>query len=164
VFEKLEKPELKALPVEVFQISQWRKAKINIDYHLEVDGHYYSVPYKFARLQVDVRLRAMTVEIFSNQQRIATHARALPVPSRKGRHTTVAEHMPNATQARQVPFLGSRSASTLQPVESRTLDCLGRENGFVHRQCRQSNPRVQTTSGAGLPILFGVDAFGENLW
>ena len=98
LFETLDAPALRPLPAEAYRLASWRKAKVNIDYHIEIDGHYYSVPYKFARLGVDVRLTSITVEIFSNNQRIAAHARALLVPSRKGRHTTVADHMPKAHQ------------------------------------------------------------------
>ncbi len=108
VFATLEKPVLKALPVEQFQISEWRKAKINIDYHLEIDGHYYStgcspvrrldVPYKFVRESVDVRLTRNTVEVFSKGKRIASHVRVADLPKYRGRHTTITEHMPKAHQ------------------------------------------------------------------
>jgi transposase len=65
---------------------------VNIDYHVEVDGHYYSVPYKYARQQLDARLSQTTVECFHGSRRIASHLRSLS----KGRHTTLIEHMPRA--------------------------------------------------------------------
>ena len=63
---------------------------MNIDYHVEVDGHSYSVPYSLVKQQLDVRLRAQVVEIFHKGQRVAHHQRS-PL---KGRHTTVAVHRP----------------------------------------------------------------------
>ena len=69
-------------------------ARVNIDYHVEVDGHYYSVPYSLVKQQLDVRLSAQVVEIFHKGTRVASHQRS-PL---KGRHTTVAVHMPKAHQ------------------------------------------------------------------
>ena len=62
------------------------------DYHVEIDGHWYSTPYRLIRELVDVRIADKTVEIFHRGQRIASHARA---PNRRG-HTTIADHMPSA--------------------------------------------------------------------
>ena len=67
----------------------------NIDYHVQVDRHYYSVPYQLIHALLDVRLSATTVEIFQRGTRVWLHARSY-VP---GRHTTVAEHMPKAHRA-----------------------------------------------------------------
>jgi transposase len=63
---------------------------VNIDYHIELDGHYYSVPHRFVGNQVDLRITANTVEILLRQQRVAIH----PISSRKGHHSTLDEHMP----------------------------------------------------------------------
>ena len=62
----------------------------HIDYHVEIDGHYYSVPHALVRRQLDIRLTAHTVECFHRGQRVASHVRS----SRKGRHITATEHMP----------------------------------------------------------------------
>jgi transposase len=140
VFEKLEKPELKALPVEVFQISQWRKAKINIDYHLEVDGHYYSVPYKFVRESVEVRLTRYTLEVFHKGKRIASHARVADLPKHHGRHSTITEHMPRAHQRyrewspqRLVNWATQTGPSTAKVVQSILEARAHPEQGF--RSC-----------------------------
>ena len=66
----------------------------NIDYHIEINGHFYSVPYRLVRQQVDVRLTATTIEILSKGQRVASHMRR----KRKGAHTTLPTHMPKAHQ------------------------------------------------------------------
>lgn len=63
-----------------------------IDYHVEVDGHYYSVPYQLVTKRLEVRLTARTVEYFHANQRVASHLRS----SRKGRHSTQTAHMPKS--------------------------------------------------------------------
>jgi transposase len=94
VFVELDRPALNALPVDRYQFAEWKIARVGIDYHIEIAGHYYSVPYRFARQQVDVRFTALTVEIFHRGSRIAAHARSLL----KGRHTTIDAHMTPAHQ------------------------------------------------------------------
>lgn len=98
VFESLEKPVLLPLPVEPYVLAEWKKAKVNIDYHIEVDGHYYSVPYQHARAQVDIRLTQQVVEVYFKGRRIAAHRRVPDVIQYRGRHTTISEHMPKAHQ------------------------------------------------------------------
>ena len=94
-FDKIDKPALKSLPQQSYQFAAWKKAKVNIDYHIELKGHYYSVPYKYIRQKVDVRYNQRTVEIFTKGKRIASHRYS----SKKGKHSTLAEHMPKSHQA-----------------------------------------------------------------
>ncbi len=98
LFEQLEKPVLRPLPVEAYVLAHWKKAKVNIDYHIEVDGHYYSVPFQFARQQVDVRLTSNTLEVYQQGKRIASHRRLPDLLQHRGRHSTLSEHMPKAHQ------------------------------------------------------------------
>lgn len=93
-FLTYEQPALKPLPPMPYEYAEWRHARVHLDYHLDVDGHFYSVPHCFVRQAVDVRLTATTVEVFRKGERIATHRRS----SRKGSHTTLAAHMPKAHQ------------------------------------------------------------------
>ena len=95
VFVELDQPALKLLPADRYQYAEWKLARAGIDYHVDVDKHYYSVPYRFAKLEVDVRFTAVTVEVFHRGKRIAAHARSFL----KGRHTTIDPHMPPAHQA-----------------------------------------------------------------
>lgn len=95
-FETLDLPALGPLPTAPYQFAEWKKARVHIDYHIEVEGHYYSVPHPLVSRQVDVRISAMTIECFLNNQRVASHIRA--EEGRKG-HTTVAEHMPSPHRA-----------------------------------------------------------------
>jgi len=88
-FDELDRPALRALPANRYEFAEWKVARVGVDYHVEVVGHYYSVPYRFAREKIDVRLTAGTVELFHRGTRIASHVRNdLP-----GRHTTVDAHM-----------------------------------------------------------------------
>ncbi len=56
-------------------IAQFKRARVNIDYHVDYDGHYYSVPHRLVRQEVDLRVTAATIEILHGQQRVATHPR-----------------------------------------------------------------------------------------
>jgi transposase len=93
LFESLDKPALKPLSVP-YEYAQWKKARVNIDYHVDVDGHYYSVPYQLVKEHVDVRLTTTTVEILHKNRRIACYPRSAD----RGRHTTDPAHMPKAHQ------------------------------------------------------------------
>ena len=90
IFVALEKPALRPLPEERYCYSQWKKAKVNIDYHIELDHHYYSVPYELIHEQVEARLTASTVEVFREGKRIVSHRRSFT----RGGRTTLKEHMP----------------------------------------------------------------------
>lgn len=90
LFETLDRPQALPLPAQAYEYAEWYQAKVNIDYHIEIDRHYYSVPYRLLHEVVDVRLTATTLEAFRKGVRIAAHARS----SVKGTHTTLNEHMP----------------------------------------------------------------------
>ena len=117
LFEELDRPALKPLPTEPYVLAEWRARRVGLDYHVEIDRHYYSVPYRHAREQVEVRLTARTVEIFLRGERIAVHRRL----SGNGKHTTIPEHMPSShrryadwTVDRIRAEAGRIGASTLQ--------------------------------------------------
>lgn len=94
MFEDLDRPALKPLPTDQYLFSEWKKATVNIDYHVEVAGHYYSVPYQLVKKKVDVRMTSATVECFYHNKRVAGHRRS----NQKGHHTTIKEHMPTRHQ------------------------------------------------------------------
>jgi transposase len=94
LFEALDKPALRALPAERYQYGDWLTARVNIDYHVVADGHFYSVPYRLIQQPVEVRLSTSTVEIFHKGLRVASHARSrLP-----NKATTIDEHRPKSHQ------------------------------------------------------------------
>jgi len=90
LYLELDKPALKALPLNKYEFSTYKLCKVNIDYHVEVFQHYYSVPYQHVGEQVEAKVNEKFIEIYLKGQRIALHARS----SLKGRHTTLKEHMP----------------------------------------------------------------------
>src|SRR6266568_3926209 len=92
LLEDLDRPALKPLPAEPYVFAEWRARRVGIDYHVDVDKHYYSVPHRFARAEVEVRLTGRTVEVFARGERIAAHLRS----SGNHKHTTVQEHMPSS--------------------------------------------------------------------
>ena len=91
-FEMLDQPALKALPEQPYEFAVWKKARVNIDYHIEFGKHYYSVPYSLIHEEVYVRATQSTIEIFFKNRRVASHRRL----NVRGRHTTLAAHMPPA--------------------------------------------------------------------
>ena len=75
LLEELDRPALKPLPAEPYVFAEWRIRRVGIDYHVDVGRHYYSVPHRFAKAQVEARLTARNVEIFVNGERLAAHMR-----------------------------------------------------------------------------------------
>ena len=92
LFESIEKPALAPLPDADWEYAQWRRVRANLDYHVEVDGFYYSVPHALIRAEIDVRITARTIELFPRGQRVAAHQRRWGGP----RHGTDPDHMPSA--------------------------------------------------------------------
>lgn len=91
-FEQLDRPALQPLPDEAYVYAEWKKARVHIDYHVAIDGHYYSVPCALIKREVEVRITRNTVECFHRGNRVASHRRS----EQKGRHTTVPAHMPES--------------------------------------------------------------------
>jgi transposase len=89
-FREMDQPALKQLPVSHYELAYWKKVTVHLDYHVEVEGHYYSVPYTLVKKQLEVRYTKTTVECLYRNQRVASHLRN----EFRGRHTTIKEHMP----------------------------------------------------------------------
>ena len=115
VYEELDRPALKVLPEKRYEFAQWKKARVNIDYHIELAGHYYSVPYQLAHQEVLLRYTVTTVEILQHDRRVASHAR----DDRRGRHTTIREHMPK-NHREYMSWTPSRIIETAQKIGSET--------------------------------------------
>jgi transposase len=92
LFLELDRPALKELPAEAYEYAEWRPRRVGLDYHVDIDSHYYSVPHRLIREQLDARITAHTIELFRKGERVAVHLRG----AGRGRHTTVAEHMPSS--------------------------------------------------------------------
>ncbi|HUC63963.1 MAG TPA: IS21 family transposase [Stellaceae bacterium] len=92
LFEELDRPALAALPSEPYVYAEWRLRRVGLDYHVDIDGHYYSVPHRLLKEQIEARITQRTIELFHKGERVACHVRG----GARGRHTTLAEHMPSA--------------------------------------------------------------------
>jgi transposase len=114
LFESIERPALRPLPEADWQFAEWRLVRVGLDYHVEVDGFYYSVPHALIRAEVDTRLTERTLEVFHRGKRVAAHQR------RYGgrRHGTDPDHMPSAHRryAEWSPARFQRWAKTVGPA------------------------------------------------
>jgi transposase len=120
LFETLDRPNALPLPARPYEYAEWYKARVNVDYHIEIDHHYYSVPFQLLREKVDVRLTATTLEVFHKGERVAAHARSYV----RGGYTTLKEHMPPEhrsyaewSPSRFIHWAGKTGAATAQLVE-----------------------------------------------
>ena len=121
LFETMDRPAALPLPQRPYEYAEWYKARVDFDYHIEVDDHhYYSVPYQLLHERLDIRLTATTVEAFHKGERVAAHVRSYV----KGEYTTLPEHMPPEHQAyaewspaRFIQWAGKIGDATAQVVE-----------------------------------------------
>ena len=167
LFETVEKPALKPLPGEPYVYAEWKIRRVGLDYHVDIERHHYSVPYRFLRDEVEVRVAARTVEIFCKGERIAVHPRS----SAAGGQTTQPDHMPESHRA----FAGWTSAkilddaATIGPnaaqmckaiLEAKRCPEQGIRAGLgILRLARRHEPaRVEAACARGL--TFGVTSYG----
>jgi transposase len=155
LFERLDRPALRPLPATTFEYCEWKKVRLNIDYHAEVDHHYYSAPHPLVHEELEARFSATTVELLHRGERVASHLRSY----RRGGHTTVAEHMPKAHQkhlewspSRIVHWASSIGPKTQALVEAILAERRHPEQGY--RSClgilrlakRYGNDRLEAAS------------------
>ena len=136
LYETLDRPALKPLPAERYQYGEWKRARVNIDYHVECDHHWYSVPYTLTQQEVEIRATASTVEVFHKGIRVASHARS----HAPHRHTTFHEHRPKShqrylewTPSRIVEWSAKIGSATAQVVDRILASNRHPEQGF--RSC-----------------------------
>jgi len=122
LFELLDRPALKPLPAQPYEFAVWKKARVHIDYHVEFEHHYYSVPYALIHQEVELRATAETIEIFFKNRRVASHRRV----TAPGQHTTLTEHMPPAHQAYQewTPERFVHWAGNIGPVTTELIQAI----------------------------------------
>jgi transposase len=95
LFEQLDRPALRPLPTTRYELATWKPCRVNIDYHVEVDHNWYSVPYQLVHVRVEARATSTTVEVYLRGRRVASHARL----TGRGRYSTDVAHMPRAHRA-----------------------------------------------------------------
>ncbi len=120
LFETLDRPAMRPLPPRPYEYAEWKTVRVHMDYHVEIERHYYSVPYQLIKEQLQARITANTVELLHKGRRVASHLRS----RRRGGHTTVTAHMPRGHRAqaewtpqRLIRWAGQVGASTAALVE-----------------------------------------------
>jgi transposase len=117
LYEQLDRPALRPLPLRRYEHAEWSTPRVNIDYHVDVDRHFYSVPYQLVHQRLDARRTATTVELFCKGRRVASHLRSY----RKGGYTTLREHMPPEHQ-RYLEWTPSRILAWASKTGPRTAE------------------------------------------
>ena len=122
LFHELDRPALRPLPGAPYEYAEWRERRVGLDYHVEIEKHYYSVPHQLLKQKLWARVTAKTVEIFHEGQRVAAHVRT----SANRRHTTVRDHMPSSHRRyadwtpekirRQAERIGSNTAALVEVI------------------------------------------------
>ena len=161
LFELLDRPALRPLPAVPYEFAVWKHATVNIDYHVEVDHHWYSVPFQLVGRPCDIRVTAGVVEVFHKGNRVASHPRS----ARQRHFTTLVEHMPEAhrrhaewTPARIVTWAERSGPSTAGLVAAIMASRPHPEHGF--RSClgimrlgkRYGDERLEAAAARALAI------------
>jgi transposase len=168
LFEATERAALLELPAEPYVYAEWRRCRAGIDYHVDIHGHWYSVPSRLVREVIDARITEQTVELFHRGTRIASHIRS-PL---RGRHTTTPQHMPSAHRryADWTPARLMREATAIGPSTAALVERILHakphpEQGFraclgILRLVRAWGPeRVEAACQRGLDI--GARSYGS---
>ena len=147
LFAAIERSALRPLPAEPFDMSQWSRARVNIDYHIAFQANLDSVPYTLVQELVEVRATPTTVEIFHQGQRVASHLRG----SGREQVLTQREHRPKSHQAH------------LEWILLLAHGELGRADRTAHSAVIRTDPDREATSGDGLSILSGNHPAGRTV-
>ena len=183
LFAEIDRPALKALPTAPYQYAEWKKCRVAPDYHVEIADHYYSVPSRLIRQQLEARVTDTTIEILYKGVRVASHVRS----QARRRHTTIPEHMPSAHRryAEWTPARMRREAAKIGPATIALVDAIMKakphpEQGFracmgilrlarsygsarIEAACRRGNDIGATTYGSIKSILqHGLDRAYAN--
>lgn len=121
LFELLDKPALQPLPHTNYEYTEIAFARVNIDYHIEFEGHLYSVPFNLVKRKVELRVTERTIEIFDQGKRVASHVRSFV----RGKPSTLPDHMPRAhreylewTPTRIISWAAKAGPNTASVVDS----------------------------------------------
>lgn len=161
LFEELDKPALRSLPQRSYEFAEWKEPRVNIDYHVTVDFHHYSVPYQLVHELVQVRSTSTVVEIFYRGKRVASHVRSYY----KGKHTTNPEHMPKShrahaewTPSRVIAWGKSMGPQTGQLIEKVLVARTHPEQGFrsamgvIRLEKKYGKDRLENASRRALEV------------
>jgi len=139
LFLEIEAAALKELPKQKYEFATWKSMKVNIDYHVEIDKHFYSVPYKYCGSVVNIRVNSDTIEIFNSNKLIATHK----YKNNPGSHTTIDEHLPN--KHREYKKLNLEQINNLSTIKG----------GAIHELCKMIIDNT-TNKEVGIRFCLGI--------
>jgi transposase len=136
LFETLERGAMKPLPATPFEFAEWKECRVGLDYHVEIDKHYYSVPHALLKEKLWARKTARTIELFHKGDRVAAHVRS----SSNRKATTVAEHMPSSHRryAEWTPERLQSMAATIGPKTAILVEVVMREKTHPEQGFRSS--------------------------
>jgi len=157
----IDRPALKALPVESYTYAVWKLCRLGLDYHVEIDQHYYSAPYRLVRERVEARLTDMTVEIFHRGARVASHVRSAV----KRRHTTTPEHMPSAHRryADWTPQRIMTEAAVIGPAMIALIEAILKAKPHPEQGFRAAKGILQLAKSYGIPRLEAAAERGNDI-
>lgn len=147
LFDDLEAAHLKALPVDPYTFGEWQQCSVGRDYHVKVDDHWYSVPYRLVGEQVWVRIGERTIEVFHRDKRMAAHAKVAQAKAATAsctpgihRHTTTPDHMPASHRryAEWTPEKLVRQAKAIGPSTSALIAIILRDKPHPEQGFRAS--------------------------
>ncbi len=152
LFESIDRPALQPLPVARFVFAEWKKARVNLDYHVELHGHYYSVPFQLVGREIELRVTATTVEILYRGKRVASHARSHQTHT----SSTIPEHRPKShqqylewTPGRIIEWAGN----TAGPFTARLVECLLADRPHPEQGYRSAMGVIRLSRKYGLERL-----------
>ncbi len=152
-FEAIDRPVLRPLPAQPFELARWKKARVSIDYHIDVDRHYYSVPHQLVGREVEVRITAGIIECFHQGKRVASHPNVASHLIPNDHHTTLVEHMPKSHQAHR------------QWSPGRLLnwgESIGEATHQIVRHLLESKPHPEMSYRSCLGLMHLLRAFGKE--
>ena len=147
LFDGTDRAALKPLPAAPYVYAEWKECQVGLDYHVEVEKHYYSVPHALLRETVWARITARTIELFHHSNRVAVHVRS----SSNRNHTTVREHMPSSHRryADWTPERIQRRANEIGPKTSALIEIILRERTHPEQGFRASIGILRHASNFG---------------
>jgi transposase len=161
LYETIDRPALKPLPASPYEFAEWKKVRVNIDYHVDIDHSYYSAPHQLIHQELDARVTTRMVEIFNKGHRVATHIRSF----KPGKFVTEPAHRPAShqkylewTPSRIVQWANSVGPNTETLINKIIKSKIHPEQGY--RSClgvlrlgkRYSNERLEAAATRALTI------------
>jgi len=121
-FEAIDRPALRPLPHDAFELAEWKHARVNLDYHVEFHRCFFSVPHALVHERVEVRSTATSLEVFHKGRRVALHRR--PTYFAPGGYSTVPEHMPKSHR-QHLEWTPTRLIHWGESVDPKTAELIG---------------------------------------